>query len=439
MSLAALTDEHAPHRPARFVEPPIAAPWKRSTIACVVLVAFVLRIAFLLILKTYLPGRVDDDCIAGETTNIAMSIARGHGFSSAYNGDPTGPTAAMPPAYPYFVALVFRFLGPLTTASIIFIFAAQSLCSALTVIPILGIARYSVGRRAGMWAAWSWAVFPWFSKWSVTWLWDTSASALLLALLCWYAFTLRDAPSRKWWVGFGLLWGVALLVNPSLGGFLPISLSWCAYELYRCQNTWLKPVVLSSLACLIVISPWLVRNRVVFGQWVFIRSNFGLEFATGNFHTSNGRGWGLDYPSGNQKEFQKYWQMGEMAYFKSREKKALQFVSAYPGEFLELTAKRVPYFWDGSAMGYKRPIPWYWAPSSFAPLSFLLLPALLIAHRRRIHGWYMFFGLLLLYPIPYYLTFSQVRYRHAIEPVMVLLIAYAGVESARYLRAQRSC
>ena len=33
----------------------------------------------------------------------------------------------------------------------------------------------------------------------------------------------------------------------------------------------------------------------------------------------------------------------------------------------------------------------------------------------------------MLYPLPYYLTFSQVRYRHAIEPVILLLIANAGV------------
>ena len=40
----------------------------------------------------------------------------------------------------------------------------------------------------------------------------------------------------------------------------------------------------------------------------------------------------------------------------------------------------------------------------------------------------MFFGALLLYPLPYYLTYSQVRYRHVLEPIILLLIAYAGVE-----------
>jgi hypothetical protein len=69
-------------------------------------------------------------------------------------------------------------------------------------------------------------------------------------------------------------------------------------------------------------------------------------------------------------------------------------------------------------------------PSSFLVMSLLLLPALLVAHRRNLHAWQMFFGALLLYPLPYYLTFSQMRYRHAIEPIILLLIVYAGVESA---------
>jgi hypothetical protein len=172
----------------------------------------------------------------------------------------------------------------------------------------------------------------------------------------------------------------------------------------------------------------------VFGRWVFLRSNFGFEFALGNYHSSLGRGWGGPHPSGNMKEFQEYWRMGEIAYIRSRGERAFQFVREYPREFATLTAKRVSYFWDGSSMDYLKPIPWYWMPSSYAVVSFLVLPALLIAHRRRLQAWPMFFGLLLLYPVPYYLTFTQVRYRHPIEPIMVLLIAFAGAEAARNLR-----
>jgi 4-amino-4-deoxy-L-arabinose transferase-like glycosyltransferase len=407
--------------------------WRWSTIFSLVLVAFAVRLTFLILLRTYRVDRIDDFCISGETTNIAASIVWGHGFRSAFNGENTGPTSWIAPAYPYLVALVFRFFGVLTQASIIFIFAVQSLFSALTVVPILGIAKHSVGRRAGLWAAWTWCLFPWFSKWSVTWLWESSLSALLLSLLFWCALSLPETPTRKSWIGFGALCGLALLTNPALATFLPVSLAWCGYELHRRKREWLKPMLSSMLVCLIVISPWLLRNRIVFGHWVFLRSNFGFEFALGNYHSSLGRGWGGSHPSGNQREFKKYKQMGEYAYIQSRQEQAFQFVREYPWEFITLTAKRIGYFWDGSAMIYRQSIPWYWVPSSFPVLSFLLLPALLLAHRRNLHAWPIFFGALLLYPLPYYLTFSVVRYRHAIEPIILLLIAYAGVEAVSKL------
>jgi|HubBroStandDraft_2_1064218.scaffolds.fasta_scaffold17962_2 4-amino-4-deoxy-L-arabinose transferase-like glycosyltransferase len=433
---AAAIEEVKPPDPAGLPGPRGAPAWRSSAIFWAVVAGLLLRLAFLFIVRTYVPGRIDDTRIAGETTNIATSIAIGHGFSSALNGNPTGPTAWLAPVYPYFVSFVFRWLGSLTTKAVIFLFVAQSLFSALTVVPIFGIATRTVGRQAGHWAAWIWALFPWFSRWGLTWVWDTSLSALLLAALFWYTVKLPEEPvraTRRMWIGFGASWGFALLVNPSLGAFLPLSLAWRGYQLYRRGEKWFLPAVVSIAACAIVISPWLVRNRAAFGQWVFLRSNFGFEFALGNYHGSLGRGWGT-HPSGNKAEFGKYLQMGEIAYVHSRQEQALQFVKERPREFFELTVKRLSYFWDGSSMEFFGAMPWYWAPWSYVATSFLMLPALLIAHRRRLRAWPLFFGLLLLYPIPYYLTFTQVRYRHPIEPIMVLLIAYAGVESACGLR-----
>jgi len=167
---------------------------KWSTIFWMVLIAFAVRVSFLLLLRTYSFERADDYGV-GEINNIAASIAKGLGFSSPFSSEYTGPTSWVAPVYPYFVALVFRFLGIMTHASIILIFTVQSLFSALTVIPILGIAQRTVGRRAGMWAAWTWILFPWFSKWAVTWLWEVSLSALLFSLLFWYALCLPDALS----------------------------------------------------------------------------------------------------------------------------------------------------------------------------------------------------------------------------------------------------
>ncbi len=94
----------------------------------------------------------------------------------------------------------------------------------------------------------------------------------------------------------------------------------------------------------------MVRNRVVLGHWIFVRSNFGAEFALGNHHLSRGRGEGNDrHPTTSAAELQAYQRMGEYAYVREKHQEAMEFVRQYPGEFLALTAKRVLYFWDGSA------------------------------------------------------------------------------------------
>src|SRR5690348_15297057 len=149
--------------------PPLGAETKRASTARtmpvtkpfskylgVVLIAFAVRLSFMLIFSTYTFTGVDDFNKVGETTSIAASIARGHGFSSPFGDEYTGPTAWIAPVYPYFIALVFHCFGIFSQTSAIIIFTMQALFSALTVIPILGIAERTVGKRAGLLAAWIW-------------------------------------------------------------------------------------------------------------------------------------------------------------------------------------------------------------------------------------------------------------------------------------------
>ena len=409
--------------------------WLRSLPLGLVLGAFALRLILLFGLHTYRWNRVDDDCLTGENGNIAISIVSARGFSSPFTADYTTPSAWIAPVYPYFCALAFHFAGVASRNSFILIFVMQSLFSAFTILPILGIARRTMGREAGWWAAALWAFFPWFSKWSVTWIWEISLSAFLVALLFWYVLWLDEDRGAKGWACLGVLGGIMLLVNPSLATLLVLAIAWCGLRLRHGGKRWARQVALSLAVCVLVISPWLIRNRVVMGQWVFLRDNFGFEFALGNYHASLGRGWGGFSPAGNPAELIRYKQLGEAEYVRRKEQVAVQFVKQYPWEFLTLTAKRTWYFWDGSAMGYRAPIPWYWLPQSFAVFSFLLLPALLVSHRRDLHGWWMFAGAMILYPVPYDLTYSQMRYRHAIEPLIVLLVAYMVVESVKAVKA----
>ncbi|MGI9104454.1 MAG: glycosyltransferase family 39 protein [Terriglobales bacterium] len=423
--------------PLRATAAPVnQRPWLRSPELWLVVLAFAVRIGFMLGARTYLfdPKLGDDFTYVNEMTNISRAIATGHGYTSPF-APFTGPTTWCTPVYTYLIATVFYLFGVFSTTSAIVILTLQSLMSAFTCIPIHRIGDYTAGRRTGLAAALAWAIFPWFSKWAVSWVWEVSASALLAALLFWYALRLARPASRKLWIGYGLLWAVALLTNPALATLLPPALLWCAWELRKQRCRWFTSAAVAVLVCFLTIAPWLVRNRIVFGQWVFLRSTFGIEFSLGNYELANGHGWGGPHPTLSRLELDRYIRMGEPAYNHWKLQQTMQWVRANPAKFLMLTARRVKYFWDGSALLYRPAMHAYWMPWSFLAFDLLLLPALLVAHRRRLHAWPMLFGCLLLYPLPYYIVFSQARYRHVLEPIMLVLVCFAAGEVIHRIRA----
>ena len=102
-----------------------------------------------------------------------------------------------------------------------------------------------------------------------------------------------------------------------------------------------------------------------------------------------------------------------------------------PNSRTDRPLKRATYFWRGTSLLAR--IPWYWVPASFAVLSYLSLFAVVTMFRRKPYAWQVLLGVILLYPLPYYLTFNETRYRHAIEPIMLLLVAYVLERALAYL------
>lgn len=356
-----------------------------------------------------------------ETGAIARNIVTGHGFSSPFGGS-TGPTAWIAPLYPLMCAAVFKVFGLFTTASAIAIYELNSLFGALTCIPLYLMGKRTLGRRIGLYAGWVWAAGLLFTWWPTTWIWDMAASALLLTLLLERTLALADSPSLRGWLCLGFLWGIAALTNPALISALPASLAWPAWRSRRAGLSWTRPLAAACLCFFLTISPWLVRNRMVFGEWVFLRSNAGFEFALANYHFSNGMGWLGKHPSQNHFQWDEYARLGELGYVHAKTADAVKFVRQYPGEFARLTALRTWAFWYGTILEYGAGVSWdEWA---YWPLSLISIMGLITVVWRREPGSLLFAATLLLYPLPYYLTAPAVRYRHAIEPLLLLLSSY---------------
>ena len=406
-----------------------SGPDDRKLILLAIALAFAARIAAMFLLRTWdFTGIYGPDkaryAFGNESGSIAYSLAAGHGFSSPFLDRITVPSAWIAPIYPALVAGIFKIFGAFTPAAAIASFAMNSAFSALTCIPLYCAGRRTVGRRVALWSMFLWALCPLFWRWAVTWVWDMCLSALLFTCAFWFALRLREGAGKREWAAFGALWGVCALVNPGMLIFSVVSALWAAWPQLRSPRGWLRTAILSGVVAVAVISPWLVRNRIALGHWVFVRDNFPFEFSLGNFHNSNGMGWAGMHPAVNPHLMAEYIQKGEVEFIRHHGALAMQFVREYPGEFLRLCAHRFIAFWDGEYILYSVQALEWWSPWVHGLLSLLTLVGAVFALSRRVTAAWMYTLGILLYPLPYYLTYPQTRYRHEVEPLMLLLTVY---------------
>src|SRR5215471_12709996 len=207
----------------------------RTSFSWMVVIGFGLRLGLILVAHTYKFKDYDHGFSFGwEMGRIGRAIAHGRGFADPFDGQ-TGPTAWECPIYPYLIAGVFRLTGVYTHASALVLLRINSIFSALTCIPVFSIARRCFSEKVAVWTAWTWALLPSVMYWSTRWVWETSLAALLLALIFWLTLRLAELDGRELWMVFGLLWGVAALINTSLLSFMPASALWAWHR--RRQNS----------------------------------------------------------------------------------------------------------------------------------------------------------------------------------------------------------
>ncbi|HYM77698.1 MAG TPA: glycosyltransferase family 39 protein [Candidatus Dormibacteraeota bacterium] len=404
--------------------------------------SFALQVASIGLFHQYRTRPGNDNFEFGwEMGRVGRSITLGEGFSSPYDGM-TGPTAWEPPLYPYLIGGVFKVFGIYTHASAWVLLSINSLFATLTCIPIFLIAQRTFGEGVAKWSAYAWGLNPYVWYWSIHWIWDTTFTPFILACIFLLALKLQDWPGWQGWALFGALYGIGALANPTMLAFLPFCGLWIWRQRYRRGLPSLGGVVMASVVFWAALSPWLVRNYEVFGRFVFIRDDFGLQFRLGNWKGADGMLMAYLQPNLNRGELEKFRQMGELAYGESCKREAFEWVRDHPGRFVVISLKRLFYYWNGVPRETNSVSPVDFRTSGFLATSVLALWGLGRAVRQKRAGAWLFAGLILFYPAVYYFVYPHARYRHPIEPELTILIVFLILEAAgsrRGLTQERSC
>ncbi len=418
----------------------LRAPWS------IFWVAFAVRVLYLTLAHTYRIRAYDDHMLFGEEMGrIARALATGFGFSDPFRGH-TGPTAWVGPLFPLLLAGVFKLFGVFTPLSAWVILVINSFFSALTARTTWEIAARCFNRNIALWSAWIWALYPAALQYAVRWVWDTSLTTFLFSWVLVIALRMRAFPAPAHaslmhtsrllgpaeparatlgrWALFGLLWGATGLSSPALLIFLPACGLWILAGTPNLGRQ-IGGILLAAVTFTACLGPWTWRNWQAFHQFVPTRGNFGAELYLGNGPGATGFLMEYDHPIQAPDQLRLYSRLGEIPYSRMRGQQAWTAIHADPGLFARNTLKRVFFFWAG----VPHPIsaaPWveYGRSFNFVFASVCGLLGLALALGRKAPAAGLFAWAFLLLPLVYYGVAAHARFRHPLEPLMVVLGVY---------------
>ena len=403
-----------------------------TSLLLITLIALAARVAFAWYeVRQIPPQALSSVPFQTETGHIAYSIASGKGFSSPFQRD-TGPTAWLAPVYPYLLAGIFKMFGIYSLHSFFAALALNILFSAGACVPIFYAGKRIAGLGVASAAAWLWALFPNAIIIPFEWIWDTSLSALLMATLLWVALELGESRRVRDWCLYGLLWGFALLTNPAGALLFPLLLAWAGYRTRdQVGGAWLMRPALAAALALLCCLPWTIRNYVQFHKLIPLRSNFAFELYIGNNENYDDQHRFRPGAITQDREIVRYLHMGETSFMEEEKRKAVAFMSEHPRIELWLISQRFVDFWTGTAtpLAAFRQADSLWLRlillcNDVAPLcAFLGIVVLLVTKNTYALP---LVAIPIIFPLLYYVTHTSLRYRHPIDPI-VLLLAAIGV------------
>jgi 4-amino-4-deoxy-L-arabinose transferase-like glycosyltransferase len=433
-----------------------------STPHAIFFTGLLIRILYITFAHSYRFHPFEDHFTFGyEMARIARALVTGYGYADPFSGH-TGPTAWVPPLYPLLIAAIFKLGGIYTAKSGWIILAINSVFSAATAIYVYEIAARCYNRKVAVWSAWIWALYPAAMQYAVRAVWETTLTTFLftamLALVlrmrdirpydrsaekaagpCGQVFVRRAEPDHesnagvpanrsrfagREWLLFGLFWGLIALSNSTLLLFLPVCGIWLLLD--PRSKPAISKALLSGVVFVAIITPWTIRNYRAFHAFVPFRSNFGAELYVGNGPGAYGFRYGalIGQPA-QDAQHRLYVRLGELAYTHQRGELAKAWIRAHPARFASLSLKRFYFFWASVPHPtIKHPFGDYLRQVDYCFASITGLLGVALSLKRRTPAAALFACAFALLPLTYYFITVEARFRHPLEPLIVILTVY---------------
>jgi 4-amino-4-deoxy-L-arabinose transferase-like glycosyltransferase len=429
-----------------------AAPRARSGVGRAVwlllILALVLRLGFVAVTPGY---RLVDD--ATDYDHHARSIASGDGYADV--GLPGRKSAFRPPGYPYLLGAVYKLAGVEDAPVRDRVHVARvfnALLGTLVVALIGLVAAQLWNRRIALVALALAAVYVPLILVGGSVMSETLFAVLMLGALA-AAIAHRRSPHRwRWALAAGLLGGLTVLTRANALVLL-VPLAFAVWDA-RPRLSWraLGPPAALVIVALLTVSPWTIRNQIVFHQFVPVSTQLGSALAgTYNDEARADKVHPASWRSLRRVDQYKYlteqWRVITEAQLEQKLRAAsMDYIRAHPG----YVAKVV--YWDTRRALDLAGLEWSrhtastigvtagWADAGVVCFWIFGLLALAGAFTRgaRRAPWWVWAMPALVYLGVVAMVFETPRYRTGIDPFLIMLAALAivgGLERRRVRRA----
>jgi 4-amino-4-deoxy-L-arabinose transferase-like glycosyltransferase len=355
---------------------------------------------------------------ASELGCLAHSINTGQGLASPFCGA-TGPSAFLAPGYPLLVAAVFRLFGEFSPASTAVLVAIQLFFGLLIVLVLMSLSRRLFDGRVANIAGILCAISP-TMIWLPVLFWETSLSVFFLTSAFLVALQCLEKPKRWNWAAMGLLFGLAMLVNPALTTTLAAVFAWTIWQSAKARIPRTRPM-LTALVWIVTFIPWPIRNELVLHTFIPLRSNLGYELWQGNRPGSDGGFAPELHLNVNRVERSHYAQVGEVGYMREKSELAVAAIETGPAHFLSLSLRRFVRFWIGVTPRKNSAIV---IATLCLTTAFAAAGLFLLSRSRPAYAILLSLPFIVL-PLPYYITHADFRFRLLLDPIAMMLGTYA--------------
>jgi 4-amino-4-deoxy-L-arabinose transferase-like glycosyltransferase len=206
---------------------------------------------------------------------LAISLAKGNGYKLFGHY-----TAYEPIGYPLFISIFYRFLG----YNIIIPKFLNVIFSVISIVLIYKISKLLINKQVALLSAFLYSIFPLSIIYTSVLSTEIIFTSIFLMII--YVISINNF-SNFHNILLGILIGIASLIKP----FMLIFGFVCVFILFIRNRNFKKiiySVIIINSFVIITISPWTMRNYLVFGRIIPVSTNGGYNMYTNNNPYANG-------------------------------------------------------------------------------------------------------------------------------------------------------